>query len=232
MGALDTTAKNAVTAGVIMLLGACLAFVMTPRQATTDTGPKINLEAMIPENVGNWRIDPNIVPVAPPPDLQAVIDKTYDQTLARTYVDETGRRIMLSIAYGGRHGEGMQTHRPEVCYPAQGFQIKKDSQLNTLTTPHGAVATTRLVAVMGPRVEPITYWVVVGNQQTQFGMGMKFAQMKYGLTGVIPDGMLIRVSSIDRDETNAYRLHEDFLRAMLASMNADDRIRLLGNPTT
>ena len=232
MGALDTTAKHALIAGVIMLIGACLAYALTPRQVTTETGPKINLESMIPASVGHWVIDPNIVPVAPPPDLQAVIDKTYDQTLARTYVDESGRRIMLSIAYGGRHGEGMQTHRPEVCYPAQGFQIKKDSQLNTLQTPYGAVATTRLVAVMGPRVEPITYWVVVGNQQTQFGMGMKFAQMKYGLTGVIPDGMLIRVSSIDRDDANAYRLHEDFLRAMLAGMSAEDRARLLGNTNT
>jgi len=226
---MKTIAPRFLLVGITMLAGAALAYALTPRHTVTDKGPKINLEAMLPDNFGDWGVDRTITPVAPPPDLQAVIDKTYDQTLSRTYVDKSGRRVMLSIAYGGRHGEGMQTHKPEICYPAQGFQIEKEAQMQTLETPFGPIATTRLVATMGPRVEPITYWVVVGNQQTHFGIRMKLAQLKYGLTGVIPDGMLIRVSSIDRDEANAYRLHDDFVRSMLSGMTSEDRSRLLGN---
>ncbi len=211
---------------VVMCFAAVLAVAARPTQLIKEDS-QLHLEQMVPKSFGDWRIDESIVPIAPPPELKAVLDKTYDQTLSRTYINSQGQRIMLSIAYGGKHDEGMQTHRPEVCYPAQGFQVFKEAA-GELLTRYGTLPIKRLVATQGPRNEPITYWVVVGDQQTRFGLAMKLAQVKYGLTGKIPDGMLVRVSSIDRNDEQAYQLQEAFVGSMLATLSDKDRAHIAG----
>lgn len=214
--------------GLSMFAAAGMALALKPTATRVDAESQINLETLVPAQFGDWKIDETIATLLVAPELQKVIEETYSQTLTRTYVNSAGKRIMLSVAYGGSHGEGMQTHRPEVCYPAQGFQVVKDTQPAVLSTQYGELPIKRLVAAQGARNEPITYWVVVGDQQTQFGLKMKLAQMRYTLTGVIPDGMLVRVSSIDRDETGAYDNQTDFIRAMLASMRDNERERITG----
>ena len=214
--------------GLCMFAAAGMALALKPTAKLVDSESQINLETLIPAQLGDWKVDETITTLLVTPELQKVIEETYSQTLTRTYVNREGKRIMLSVAYGGSHGEGMQTHRPEVCYPAQGFQVVKDTQPAVLSTQYGELPIKRLVAAQGARNEPITYWVVVGDQQTQFGMRMKLAQMRYTLTGVIPDGMLVRVSSIDRDETGAYENQTDFIRSMLAAMRDTERERITG----
>lgn len=211
-----------------MLTAAGMALALKPTAKLVDAESQINLETLIPAEFGGWKVDETIATLLVTPELQKVIEETYSQTLSRTYVNREGNRIMLSVAYGGSHGEGMQTHRPEVCYPAQGFQVVKDTQPAVLSTQYGELPIKRLVAAQGARNEPITYWVVVGNQQTQFGFRMKLAQLRYTLTGVIPDGMLVRVSSIDRDEKGAYDNQTDFIRSMLAAMHGAERERITG----
>lgn len=214
--------------GISMFAAAGMALALKPTARLADAASNINLETVVPAQFGNWKVDETIATLLVTPELQKVIDETYSQTLSRTYINPQGRRIMLSIAYGGSHGEGMQTHRPEICYPAQGFQVVKDSRPALLSTQYGELPVKQLVAEQGARHEPITYWVVVGNQQTQYGLRMKLAQMRYTLTGVIPDGMLVRVSSIGRDEKLAYEDQADFIRAMLAAMRDAERERLTG----
>lgn len=214
--------------GLCMLAAAGMAWALKPSARLVDDQSKIDLETLIPHQFGNWKMDESIAPLLVTPELQKVIDETYSQTLSRTYVNSEGKRIMLSVAYGGNHGEGMQTHRPEICYPAQGFQVVKEPQPVLLSTQYGQLPIKRLVAEQGLRHEPITYWVVVGEKQTQFGLRMKLAQMRYTLTGVIPDGMLIRVSSIDRDDQNAYQDQSDFIRAMLTAVKDTEREHITG----
>lgn len=217
-----------VTIGVCMLAAAGMALALKPTAQLKDGNPDINLESLVPEKFSDWKLDETIRPLMVDPTLQKVIEETYSQTLSRTYVNDQGERVMLSIAYGGSHGEGMQTHRPEVCYPAQGFQVVRDTTSAILRTQEGDLPVRRLVAAQGARNEPITYWVVVGDQHTQFGMRMKLAQLRYTLTGVIPDGMLVRVSSIDGDEAGAYRIQESFVQKMLSAMQNAERERLTG----
>lgn len=214
--------------GCCMFAAAGMALALKPTAKLADSESQINLETLIPARFGDWKVDETIATLLVSPELQKVIEETYSQTLTRTYVNGEGKRIMLSVAYGGGHGEGMQTHRPEICYPAQGFQVVKDTQPAVLRTQYGELPIKRLVAAQGPRNEPITYWVVVGDQQTQFGLRMKLAQMRYTLTGVVPDGMLVRVSSIDKDEIGAYENQADFIQAMFASMKDAERERITG----
>ncbi|MBI4754080.1 MAG: EpsI family protein [Betaproteobacteria bacterium] len=210
-----------------MVVAAGLAFAATPTTRLADRGPKVDLEGMIPQSFRDWRIDDTIRPVLPAPDVQAKLDRIYNQTLARTYVNSAGQRIMLSIAYGGDQSDAMRVHRPEVCYTAQGFEVRR-ARLDQLKTGFGILPITRLLATQGSRNEPITYWVTVGERATYADFRQKLAQMKYGFSGRIPDGMLIRASSIDRDEKSAFQTQDDFIRAMLGAMTPSGRTKIAG----
>ena len=107
---------------------------------------------------------------------------------------------MLALAYGKDQRDAMQVHYPEVCYPAQGFALQ-EKQIGTLATERGAIPVTRILTNLGQRIEPVTYWTTVGDRVVQTGLQKKLAEMSYGLSGKIPDGMLIRVSSIDTERT-------------------------------
>ena len=213
--------------GLLMVAGAGLAVAMEPTQKIADAAAKVDLDTMIPRQIGGWSIDPSLVPIEPSPEVTAELNRIYNQTLSRTYVNAVGQRIMVSIAYGGNQSDSTRVHRPEACYSAQGFEIR-DATVGALITQYGPLPVKRLLAVQGDRVEPITYWIVIGDKATPVGIEEKFAQLRYGLTGRIPDGFLVRVSSIDRDLTGAYRRQEDFVRAMLGAMSESDRVRILG----
>lgn len=219
--------RTALITAALMFAASTAAVALRPTHKLADAGPKVDLEAMIPKQFGDWRIDDTIRPVLPSPDQQAALDKIYNQVLARTYVNSRGQRVMLSIAYGGDQSDSMQVHLPEVCYAAQGFQIKKAS-LGQLATEYGALPIKRLVASMNSRIEPITYWITVGEEVVNSGIKRKLAQLKHGITGSVPDGILVRASSIDRDESNAYQLQEAFFRDMLAGMQEADRNKVAG----
>lgn len=214
--------------GLSMLLAAGLAFVLTPKAKVADQGPRIDLETMIPKQFGDWRVDESIVPIMVSPEVQARLDKLYGQTLTRTYINNAGRRVMLSIAYGTNQGsDDFQVHRPEYCYAAQGFLVKKSVE-DTLSYGSGSLPIRRLEAIQGPRNEPITYWITIGDKATLPGLGRKLTQISYGLTGKIPDGMLIRVSSISPNADQEYQLQDQFVNEMLDAVEPTQRVRLTG----
>jgi len=221
---------KALVAGLVMCLAAGLAVVAKPTAKIADRGPRVVLETLFPVSFGDWRIDQSQPVILPSPDTQALLDKFYNQTLARTYVNGRGERVMLSVAYGGDQSDNMAVHRPEVCYPAQGFEVLKSLD-TALRLGDRTVPVRRLLTRLGGRVEPITYWVTVGDHVPGLaGFGPKLAQLTYGLRGSIPDGMLVRVSSIERQESAAYALHARFLEELTASIPEAGKNRVLGAP--
>jgi len=213
-----------------MFAAAGMALALKPTNKVADAGPKIDLEVLIPEKFGDWTIDATITPLIANPEQEALINKIYNQTLTRTYVNSRNERIMLSIAYGGDQSDSMAVHKPEVCYPGQGFQIIKNAT-DTFSTEEGSIPVRRLVATQGQRIEPITYWTTVGDTVAVNGMRRKFQQLKYGLTGKIPDGLLFRISSIQADDAKAYQTQDAFARDLLKSMSPSGRERIIGNPS-
>ncbi len=213
--------------GILMVTSGALTKALTPTKKIADQQEKIDLEIMIPIEFGDWRIDRSIIPLQVDAETQAMLDKIYNQTLSRTYVNSLGERIMLSVAYGGDQSDNLAMHKPEVCYYAQGFEITKIFS-DELLTQYGKLPIKRLLAVKGYRNEPITYWVIIGNKAVLSGIDEKLRQLRYGLTGVVPDGMLVRVSAIDHDEDKAYRLHTTFIQDLLPAINHKERTRLTG----
>jgi EpsI family protein len=211
--------------GLGMLAAAGLAYAMKPTRLVADADT-FQLEAAIPRQFGAWTEQKQQVQIIDPRQ-QETIDRIYSQVLTRSYVDDKGERVMLSIAYGSNQGDDLQVHRPEVCYPAQGAQLL--STLNaSLPTQWGEIPVRRLTTQFGPRHEPVTYWVMVGERAVIGSLQGKLAQLRYGFRGRIPDGMLVRASTIDPDDERAFAQQARFLQDLLAAVPPETRKRLSG----
>lgn len=216
--------------GVAMAGTSALTGALTPKQKVAAFQDSFNLDDLIPKRFGNWTVDNSVAPLTPDETQKELIASLYDQTLARTYVNDAGQRVMLSIAYGGDQSKQLQLHLPEVCYVAQGFDLVED-HAGELPTAYGAVPVKRLVMRQNARNEPITYWVTVGDKAVMSGLGQKYQRFLYNLTGKIPDGMLVRVSTVEADEKHAYQVQERFVNQMLDALSPKGRGRLLGAAT-
>jgi EpsI family protein len=214
--------------GLSMAASSALTGALTPTLKLSRAQAQFSLEQMIPPRFADWTVDASVVPLTPDPERQSVLEKIYDQTLSRTYVNRAGERVMLSIAYGGDQSRALQVHLPEVCYVAQGFDMVKVGE-GALATRFGQVPVKRLVARQNSRNEPITYWITVGDKAVKSSLEQKIQRLAYGLSGKIPDGMLVRVSTVQADEQGAYRLQDRFVVQMLDVLDAKDRKRLLGS---
>lgn len=213
--------------GLAMVLSALLAYVLTPRDMLAGHGPKVDLEVMIPKELGDWRVDSTVPVVVVSTDVQSRLNKIYSQTLSRTYINSQGQRVMLSIAYGADQSDSMQIHKPEVCYPSQGFAVISQNTDILIIDDH-SLPVKRLVAVQGTRVEPITYWIAVGGHVSKSGLERKISSLKFGLSGTIPDGLLFRVSSLSSDSTREFQLHDSFVNAVASAITEPDKVRVFG----
>ncbi len=221
--------RRAVIAAVMMSAAAAAGQALVPTKRLAVLRGPFKLEELVPSTFANWRVDDRAVGGVVDPQTEAMLDKLYSQMLNRVYFDDAGRRIMLSIAYGADQADDdVQLHYPEVCYPAQGFRVKSN-RTDQVVVPEGAVRVRRLETQYGDsRYEPVTYWTIVGDQQSLGGWDRKVSEIRHGLRGEIVDGLLFRVSSIDRDSAAGFRAQDDFIRALVPAMTPAARRQLVG----
>lgn len=214
---------------VLMLVtaGVGLKIQPGPQQKRTIANSGFVLESSIPTAFADWTLLPNAGGIVANPETQEILDRLYSQVLSRTYVNAKGYRIMLSIAYGEDQRGGLQAHRPEVCYPAQGFELISNEPVNVQTS-FGAVPGRRLSTRMGTRVEPLTYWFNMGGKPIVGRLERRMEEMRLVLTGMAPDGLLFRVSSIDPISERAFGEQERFVSDLLAALPAPTRKKISG----
>lgn len=212
---------------VFMIIASVLAIVFHPTHRIADDGPPVNLEIMIPKQFGEWQEQTQQTAQIINPQQKEMLAILYSQTISRTYVNSKGEGIMLTIAYGADQSDAKQLHYPEVCYPAQGFQVMSN-QVGVLKTEFGSIKVRRLLTVLGSRIEPLTYWTTVGNQAVMGGKDTKLAQLRYGFKGQIPDGLLFRVSSITPDAQSGYNTQQEFVSSLVSALSKQDRLKLAG----
>lgn len=220
-------ASSSIILLVLMIAAACLALVLRPISKLADQGPPFELNKVIPKSFGEWQEDGQPTFIIIDPQQQQTLDAIYSQTLSRTYVNDHKERVMLSIAYGRDQRDSNQAHRPEICYPAQGF-VLLNKQLGIIETANGIIPVTRIQTSAGLRYEPVTYWRTIGAHVISSGMEKKRFELSYGLKGEVPDGMLFRVSSIDENSQHAFDLQDKFVRDLLQSLHAIDLKRIAG----
>ena len=201
---------------------------MTPTLKEADSRKSTNLENIIPTQFGEWAQDDKPSVILINPTLQATLDAIYNQTLNRTYVNSEGKRLMLSIAYGGDQRDSLQVHRPEICYPAQGMPIIAERD-DALSLSQGKLPIRRLVSKRSTRLEPITYWIRMGDKAVIGTIEQKLAKMAYTLTGKIPDGLLFRTSTTGLTENESFQLQDEFIRSLFDNLDDQSINFIAGN---
>ena len=161
------------------------------------------------------------------PETEQLLKTLYSQLLSRTYVNKQGYRIMLSAAYGDDQRGGLQAHRPEVCYPAQGFTVNSLQDV-AMPTSFGNIDVRRLTTTKGPRDEPVTYWLTVGDHVIRNKVDKRLMEFRLALTGQIPDGLLFRISSIDKEPGRAFTMQQQFVADLMGAVPTETRRQLSG----
>src|SRR5207245_10289027 len=151
-------------------------------KANNDGHPGYVLENVVPRQFGDWRELPAETAQVVNPQTKELLDKLYSQILSRTYINSAGYRVMLSIAYGDDQRGDLAAHKPEVCYPAQGFALegKFDAPVKT---PYGSIDARRLDTSKGRYKEPVTYWFTMGDRTVKSTWERRIVAVRLGLTG-------------------------------------------------
>ena len=220
--------RRAIILAVLMLGASMLSIALTPTRRVTVEAERLDLETLIPRQFGDWQMLEGSIQAVINPQTQDTLRKLYAQTLSRTYINSSGRRIMLSLAYGEDQTSDNRIHRPEICYPSQGFQIankwKDVVSVNSVQLP-----VMRIDTQLGNRHEPVTYWIRMGDSLVRGAVEQTFTRVGYGLRGSIPDGILFRVSEINTSSEESFALQDQFIQALLPSLTPAARKVLIGS---
>jgi EpsI family protein len=219
----------ALAAFALALLGALASHAMTPRQRMADARNH-DLEHLIPARFAGWTQVPMHNIVVPDPARQRLENKLYSATLTRVYQNAKGEAVMLVVAYGSDQSDALQLHRPEVCYAASGYDVGPVRRDDVWLGGH-ELRITRVPTRDANGREPVSYWMRVGNRVVGGTLDRQLAKLSLGLAGVIPDGVLVRVSTREAsaEPAKAYAMEDAFIGALLSSLDAPTRALLLGN---
>jgi len=230
--------RQFILASLALLTAAVLAHYLTPHQLMAKTSATLNLDTVIPKQFGRWTLMPELAPVTPAEpegyvETDTKTNRIYSQEVAHTYADGHGNIVMLVVAYGPAQTFRLKAHRPEMCYTAAGFRVSSKSYSSiSLASTLGANArplnVARLVAEREARLEPISYWMRVGHDITTGIVDRQLIRLKYGLKGLIPDGALMRVSTIGLPREQAFAVQDEFIREFVAAIAPQNRWFFVG----
>lgn len=206
--------------GLLFAGAAGVAYARQPREHIDYLG-KQKLENIVPKTIGRWQFVTTSGLVIPPEDqLSQMI---YSQLLTRVYSDGQSPPIMLLVAQSAKQDGVVQIHRPEVCYPAGGYQL---SPVVDHKVPLGGTAqlsTNQLTATSEDAVEQILYWTRIGDRLPQSWAEQRMAVARDNIAGKIPDAVLARVSTINPDKRAATAYMEGFIQALIGSVSESAR---------
>jgi EpsI family protein len=189
-----------------MLIGTALlgvggvALARQPKPASSKVG-KEALNRLIPTRIGDWTYQDASGLVLPPPD--ALSDSLYSGLVTRSYTAANRLPIMLLVAYSNVQDGMLQVHRPEFCYPASGYRLSPTVVTELPNGLGGNISANAFSADGVSRTEQVLYWTRIGNTLPTSWVAQRVAVMRANLDGVIPDGVLVRVSTLAPDMASA-----------------------------
>jgi EpsI family protein len=152
--------------------------------------------------------------------------------LMRTYVNSKGQQVLLALAYGKSMRQEVKIHRPELCYYAQGFDVKSllSSDFGIVSAHSQPIVGKNMLAVNQNYQEAVSYWIRIGDLYSQSPWQTRFYIIKRGLVGDVVDGVLVRASVVLSDTQpieEAYQLNKVFLQELAKHLPSDVKNRLL-----
>lgn len=209
-----------------MLAAAGLASIRQP----VRSAPKLSDEAfksLIPKVAGPWRENGVGDLILPPSDQLS--QKLYEQLITQLYVAQDLPPIMFLSAYSSVQQNNVLVHRPEICYPAAGFEITKNVEQIVKLKGARPIEARFLVADRADRSEKILYWIRVGDSYATSWANQRLLMAESSLEGRLPDGMLVRMSMIGADEEACKAMLVRFANAMLAASPPQSRALIFGH---
>ena len=212
--------------GAAMTATSAMAYIREPRVAVArlKTG---ELERLVPTQIGRWTFETRSGLVLPVDD--PLVKSLYSDVLTRVYVTDNGPQIMLLIAYSNTQNGMLQVHRPEVCYPAGGYSLS-DTHIESLKiTPTMQIPAHVFSAESASRSEQVMYWTRIGDELPTSWMDQRAAVVRANLKRIIPDGVLVRFSSLHPDFRSARPVLEEFASALARALSPAGRKLLIGS---
>ena len=204
-----------------------VAAAITPRRHEQTLG-KTRLGDVIPQTAGPWGNVAGSQGVIVPED--AAPDSFYDQVLTRVFAAPNQPEIMLLIAYGAAQSGMMKVHRPEVCYTSAGFSIHFDEATTVNLGGPSHVAAKTFQARREDRNEQVLYWTRIGDVFPRSLDEQRLISLELGLRGIIPDGVLMRISTPGEQWARGSVAMHQFASALFTSAPPLGKA-LLGGPS-
>jgi len=211
--------------GSACLLAAGAAQALRPRNRVQLIG-SAKLKDITPKVFGPWR-QIHVGDVIQPRTEGSLSAELYSQMIGRVYVNAAGDYVMLAVAYGDTQSDLLQLHRPETCYPAFGFDISK-SVLGSIAVGAANVPTRSLIAQAPGRRENVTYWTRLGEYLPRTQTEQREDKLRTSLAGIIPDGILVRASSLGDDWQRSLALNRQFLSDLVLATDPKYRPAFIG----
>jgi EpsI family protein len=220
-------ARRDLAIGLACLVAAGAAYELTPRRRMTLLGD-MKLAQIIPASAGGWSAR-DVGDLVAPNAEGSLVAKLYGEVVERVYQQaSTGAEIMMLVAHGDTQSNELQLHRPEVCYPAFGFEIS-GNRIAQVPLRNGVTLPARqLVADAPEHRENIVYWTRLGEFLPVDGNEQRVDRLRTAMGGFIADGVLARFSMLGSDPDAAFRVVEGFIPLLLEAMPADRRSALIG----
>lgn len=220
-----------VLACIAILSAAAAAEALKPRKRLTPPNEALILEEVVPLQFGRWTQTPD-VRIIEPPGSDTLSREIYNQEVVRGYTDPDGNTVMLLVAYGASQSDRLQLHRPEICYAAQGFRVGKPTEGSlTYAESRPPLRFRRMVTQREARLEPVTYWMRIGYDISTDNFDRQLLKVRYGLKGLIPDGALIRVSSVGLSPEASMKLQDRFIQEFLLVLPPETLNFFVGDPS-
>ncbi|MDQ8021985.1 MAG: exosortase B [Moraxellaceae bacterium] len=238
LGAGRLYVRSAVAVAASMFVGAAAASLLSPGIPAAPRLP--GLDMVVPARLSEWRMvasplqPANLVATnAHEPATRNTVATLYDEVLTRTYAGESGEQIMLAIAYARQQRQDVKIHKPETCYAAQGYEVGQAAEVGLpVLEGGGAIPGVEFAGRDRDRYEAVTYWIRIGEAYPHTALRMREHILREGLAGRIPDGVLVRVSSIVDDPAklgSAYATQRRFMADLLKAVPAATRAVLAGD---
>jgi EpsI family protein len=216
--------RRAAIVGAGFSLTAGAAALVTPHRHEGTLG-LARLEDLVPTAVGTWREAPGSRLILPDAEQ---LPSPYDQVLTRSFMAPSQPTIMFLVAYGAAQSGLMKVHRPEVCYRSSGFSIRDDRPIDVSLESRPAIAAKSFLAVRQDRAEHVLYWTRISDMFPRDLASQRLVMLKQGIAGLIPDGVLVRCSTLASDRDAELDALVNFVRALVASAPPRGRSLLIG----
>lgn len=225
--------SRAFAIAICMVMAIVAAWALTPKQDRV-AADEVRFADLVPLAFGDWTAIPNPlaqVDLAVKRDERDQASLLFDEVLSRSYRNSAGDIVMLSIAYGRQQRQELKIHRPELCYAAQGFRVSRMSEGGIVESASSGRSYGRSMLAVAPnRVEPVSYWIRIGDVLSDSAWTTRLSIFQEGLQGSVVDGVLVRLSQVVAD-TDGYErsllLQRQFGTDLLDALDADARRHLV-----